>query len=109
MIRKTATDSYRPRGALDTVTSRGGLLTSLGARREPGDDEIRRGHVGRERNVVDVAHTEQRADVRIVRLRGERIDEEEHGVDVSRGDLRRDLRVTALGPTEQLLDLEPYF
>jgi hypothetical protein len=42
------------------------------------DDPVRRGEIGRQRHVVDIAHTQQRADVGLVRLRGQRIDEEEH-------------------------------
>ncbi len=62
------------------------------------DDEIRRGKIHRQRDVMDVADPEQRADIRIVRLRRPRIHEEEHHVDVTRGDAGRDLRVAPSGP-----------
>ena len=53
---------------------------------ESSDDEVGGGEVGSEGNVVNVADPHQSPDVRIVRHRRERIDEEEHSVYFLAGD-----------------------
>jgi hypothetical protein len=58
---------------------------------------------------VDVADAKQGADVRIVGLHRQWVDEEEYGVYRARGDARRDLRVTAFVSAENLFDRESHF
>ena len=74
--------------------------------REPSDDQVCRHDIRRERNIVDVADPQQCADVRVVRLRTERIDEEEHRINSAFRNARSDLGVTAFGAAEQRLDVE---
>jgi hypothetical protein len=76
------------------------------ARGKPSDDKVCGHDIRRERNIVDVADAEQRADVGVVRLRAERINEEKHGVNSAFRDSRRNLSVTAFGSAEESLDLE---
>ncbi len=57
---------------------------------------------------MDVAHAEQGADVGVVRLSGERVDEKERGVDAAGGGERGDLGVATLRPRQQLFDLEAH-
>src|SRR6266851_9132800 len=69
---------------------------------ERGNDEVGGGQVGGQRNVVDIADAKERADVGIVRLRGQGIDEKEHAVDAAGGGQRGDLSVATLWARKQL-------
>src|SRR5438067_13815531 len=53
------------------------------------------GHVGRARDVVDVAGAHQGVDVRLVRLRGHRVAQEDHAIDLAVDQLGADLQVAA--------------
>jgi len=73
----------------------GALLPSLRLVEEPVDEQLRGGDVRRERDVFHVADPQERGDIGLVSLCGERIAEEDDAVDRSVGDLRADLQVAA--------------
>ena len=60
-----------------------------------GDDEISGGAIARNRNVPQGCKANQGFDVRVVRLRLERVPEKEQAVEVAFGDFRTDLLVAA--------------
>ncbi len=60
-----------PRSLMDSSPRQGMLvtMTNVRTRRQRCDEEIRCGHIRRHRNVVDVAHAQQRTNIRIMGLR----------------------------------------
>lgn len=62
--------------------------------------------VCRERDVVDVAETQERVDVRLVRLARQRVAQEDDAMDVFRRDERADLLVAAERAGHHGLDIE---
>src|SRR5664280_2383319 len=68
------------------------------------DHEVGRGAVARDRDVPHHRDAQQCLDVRVVRLRLERVPEKDHEVDGALRDLRADLQVAAEGAALQLGD-----
>ncbi len=71
-----------------------------------GDHEIRGRPIAGDGNVPHLGHAQQRLDVRVVRLRFQRIPEEDQEVDFSARDPGADLLVTAEWSALQLVDRE---
>lgn len=73
---------------------------------EPLDDGLCGAAVGDERNLVDVADSHQGGNVGLMRLRGERIAEKEHCVDLSHGHPASDDQVSAFRTMHNTLHVQ---
>ena len=71
------------------------------AHQRRGDQEIRRGPVAGDRYVADHRDPEQGLDVRVMRMRLQRIPQEHQQVDLALGDAGADLLVTAVRPAAE--------
>jgi len=65
--------------------------------------------IRRDRNIVHVAHFHEGLDVGLVRMRGERIAQEDDGIDLFGDDARPDLEIAALRTTRDEIDVDAEF
>lgn len=80
-----------------------------GVHQRRGEDEIRRGAVHSDRDVLQHGHTQQGAHIRVVGVRFERVPEEDQDIHLALGDLRADLLVAAQRPAQKHLHGQPQF
>jgi len=72
----------------------------------PRNNEFSRRQVGRQRDVVQVADSQQSLDVRFVRMGVERVDQENDAIDLPLCDPRRDLCITSHWSRQHAFDLQ---
>ena len=76
------------------------------AHERAGEHEVGRGAVAGDRDVVDDGDAQQRLDVDVVRVRLQRIPEEDHEVDPALSDRRADLLIAAQRPAQEAMHRE---